>query len=52
MMLKKAITVYLDAQDLVFLDEKTSNGYKISAYLRHLLDEAIKKEKGGVDGTK
>jgi len=44
-MTKKPIIVYLPDEDMIFLQEKTKNGYKASAYLRYLLEIEIEKEK-------
>lgn len=53
----KGISVYLDSEELDFLNEKVSNGYKISSLVRHILLEWIKKEiekkqRDGKDGSK
>ncbi|MEM3265291.1 MAG: hypothetical protein QXH07_04980 [Thermoplasmata archaeon] len=40
----KGISVYLDANELAFLNKKVSEGYKVSSLVRHIISEWIKKE--------
>lgn len=42
--LRKHLIVYIDDDIAKFLKEKVDNGFKISSYIRFLVNEARKKE--------
>lgn len=46
----KAFTIYLTFKEEAFLKQRSQEGYKISSYIRRLLEEQIKKE-GDIDGA-
>jgi hypothetical protein len=48
---KTAIAVYVDMNELAWVTEKQHIGYKASALIRHLIQDAIQKEKGVGNGT-